>query len=460
MRCRKNWRSIVLFPFMTWCSGWSDAASAMEPPGERSEETLSAEATGKADGVKAAVDVATLKALQRLFEREIDPSEAVEPDAIEAALSSLARSGKIRIDRKGDARVVGDDVEVTVVVTTSRATLRSRLVRQVSSGRFSIDGETLAADLEKARDDRLARKELLERVFSQLPESIIKLQLVDADGRPDGQIDSRLARPIGDGANTQITLFISMTFDEVAWNERVKPTLRSILETVASKSFREGIVLDKQGETSQRTKYGLPPGPVYGVRQEGLRIAEPGNNLVGLQVEEWARDRRLIFDVFEIEAGIDPTFAKPRILKIRLLDADGRTIHGGEFRVAGAIGLGHPEQFGASVDGVSGGTVAPWSYSEKHLEGDSGLALPQAQTIRQVGVRKGQSFTLLGPRIFFKPALDWTLEATRAWVMPIPFTLPTEDVALVDEVSIELEIDRRPQPKSVWDDPGQVTPLE
>jgi hypothetical protein len=451
---------ILLIALVLAGTPWPASAESAQQASSDAPTRLSASATARGDGVKAAIESAITDALRGLVEQQVDAVLLTDKQLVERSLRELRNSPDLLVERNGTPQVIGDMVEVTVTVTIDRDTVLGKFSRTSKPRRFAVDGQELTSQIELAQRDRQAKKDLIESVFALLPESLIDLTLIDADGRPISGLDPRLAAPIGDGSQTQLNLLIRVSFDESAWNNEVKPALIRVLDAVAIRSFKDGLVLDKKSESSGQTNYGIPTSPVFAVSQQGLRTAAAGVNLVGVQVEEWVKDRRLIYKVYEIEAGIDRSFSKPRLLKIRLQDDAGRTVQGGEFRIAGSISLGQPQQFATSFDGVSGGTVVAWSYSEKNIGGDLGLALPRAQLQGQAGPRDGQSFTLIGPRFLFKPALDWTLVASRIWVIGVPFVLPTEDLGIIESVSLEIMPDPTPQPKSAWEDPSQLVPLD
>jgi hypothetical protein len=151
-------------------------------------------------------------------------------------ITSYTTSQNITSERIGNYRAVGDEVAVTMRVTTALEPLYA-MFRERSTSATVIDGDVLAAELDLARDNIVAKTQILENLLKELPTRLLIARLIGRDGEPieNGRPSADDMKPILGTDEIAFALNVQCYFDLKTFYTRVAPALARALDAMATR---------------------------------------------------------------------------------------------------------------------------------------------------------------------------------------------------------------------------------
>ena len=389
---------------------------------------VTVEATARAASAAEARKEAIVAALRKVVGEYVEADvEIADDEVVKNELLSFSNAGGVKSEQVGDVKLVGDEVEVTMRVTVEPKPLVARVKGAAKAG-AKLDGAALAAEIAAAKDDYEAKKRVLEKAFAELPDAFMMIRIVDSEGKDTQGIDRKLVQVDKKTGEATVTIPIVLGFDMAVWKNTVYPALDQVLTAAANNKVVDGLIVDRGDKLTGGNEV------LNQVRFTGTRtIHQPrarGNVLmdtnrpyaVALLRENLGRGRQLNFDLFEFDEDelpmVVPTnvglasAVTPRSLRIRLSDADGEAVDGRDVQM-GEISAGYLNRW--RVDFAGGRWLTPFAW---------------VTSLRIVAVAP------LWGTDRSRGSLDVLL--TTEVVVPVNFTLPAEDLELIERIEVEL----------------------
>ncbi len=308
------------------------------------EDPVTVECVGRGDSVAAACEDGIISGLRMIVGEYIDADVVIANDrVVSESVTSFTRSGKVRSERIGEPRLVGDQIEVTMRVTTAP----SPLIRQVQgdlSMTIPFDGATLAAEISIALDDREAMQELARKILDPFPFNCMRVELVDAEGKGIASPDRSMVRVDASDGQTKLVLIARISFDNQKWKTYYETTLRPFLDAVSYESRQNRLIANGRPVSGNHVGPAPPLGATRFDRTSGpLRYVEPPqdapSDAIALLVEarSQSRESQLVYDLYWLpkfilgsrSRGSGPNiaaFTTAPTLTLNLTDTEGETV--------------------------------------------------------------------------------------------------------------------------------------
>ena len=394
---------------------------------------VTVEATARAASAAEARKEAIVAALRKIVGEYVEADvEIADDEVVKNELLSFSNAGGVKSEQVGDVKLVGDEVEVTMRVTVEPKPLVARVKGAAKVG-AKLDGAALAAEIAAAKDDHEAKKRVLDKAFADLPDAFMTIRIVDSEGKDTKGIDRKLVQVDKKTGEATVTIPIVLGFDMAVWKNNVYPALDQVLTAAANKKIVDGLIVDRGN------KFHGSDETLNQVRFTGTRtIHNPtarGNFLwdmnrpyaVALLRENLGRGRQLNFDLFEFDKDELPMVAwhpnhrdpvsavTPRSLRIRLSDGDGEAVDGRDVQM-GQISTDGPSRWLIGSRSIFGEPSDKYGYTP--------FAWTAGRRVVAVAPMWGADG---GVGLLFTEA-----------VVPVNFTLPAEDLELIEKIEVEL----------------------
>lgn len=372
--------SIAIASSMT-AAAWASTRLALDPKSfsavaiSSGPETV--ESKGRATTLQAAREEAVLAAMRKLVGDRLQK----EGDEARRHLLALAKTIYVTTETIGTPKfVAGGQMEVTVRVTMDLADLERGLSESSdvaapedtappaspqstppasSTPKPASSTGDLAARIAEAKGNYDATKTLMAKVMSGLPDSMITLRVVDADGKTTTSPDPRLIELDRASGKATLTIPVIVGFDLEAWDRSVHPMLEQLLGGLADRVLVDGEIVDR-GSISSPDIESVPYtgsktitySQIRDVRDLETTIASAkGRQFVALLRENLGRGRQLNFNLYEFEEGLIPYLRPsrsggvalsfpPRTLRVRLLDSSGNSFDGRDIELSRGNAVG------------------------------------------------------------------------------------------------------------------------
>jgi len=396
------------------------------------EGEVTVEATARGASASEARKEAIVAALRKVVGEYVEADVAIADDeVVRNELLSFSNAGGVRSEQVGEARLVGDEVEVTMRVTVKPKPLVARVKGAAKAG-AKLDGPALAAEIAAAKDDYEAKKRVLEKAFADLPDAFMTIRIVDSEGKEAQGIDRKLVKADKKTGEATITIPVVLGFDAAVWKNNVRPALHELLTAIAERKVEEGLSLVHDSESWSNNVFKYTRTPVKGMKIGGesparRQLAEE-NVAVFLEKEDLGRGRQLNFVMYEVAADLLPFFRSERhgqsvlhrfetparrILRVRLLDASGELVDG--------------------VDVVLNGFYLPSDLYAQLLGVER--PTPYCRPMRPLIEARGSDFESL----YIAPRwMHFDAQQSKDAVIEAMITLPAADLELIEKIEVEL----------------------
>jgi len=384
------------------------------------EGEVTVEATARGASASEARKEAIVAALRKVVGEYVEADVAIADDeVVRNELLSFSNAGGVRSEQVGEARLVGDEVEVTMRVTVKPKPLVARVKGAAKAG-AKLDGPALAAEIAAAKDDYEAKKRVLEKAFADLPDAFMTIRIVDSEGKEAQGIDRKLVKADKKTGEATITIPVVLGFDAAVWKNNVRPALHELLTAIAERKVEEGLSLVHDSESWSNNVFKYTRTPVKAMKIGGesparWQLAEE-NVAVFLEKEDLGRGRQLNFVMYEVAVDLLPVFLETparRILRVRLLDASGELVDG--------------------VDVVLNGFYLPSDLYAQLLGVER--PTPYCRPMRPLIEARGSDFESL----YIAPRwMHFDAQQSKDAVIEAMITLPAADLELIEKIEVEL----------------------
>ena len=287
------------------------------------------EVEGRGTSASEAKQDAILEGVRRIVGTYIEQeTEIRDRQLIEETIRTFTLSDQVRSEEVS-RRFDGDDVVVVMRVEVIPKTIAAQLEKATASAVY-MDSETLAAELELARESMDGKKEVLRRLFEDLPVKLGVARLVDRNGKVlDGQWDRKDLKNLPDG-RVCLALQVQGYYDLTSYSERALPNILMALEAMCyRKTFTE--------ITRKSSLKSWPGGYVIADTSDSrlfdslrLALSDPNNFLFSLLTKRSKDGLRLGFTSYELPAELKPIakiLKQESCAKISLVDKAGKIIN-------------------------------------------------------------------------------------------------------------------------------------
>ncbi len=291
------------------------------------EEWITVEVEGRGASPSEAKQNAITEGVRRIVGEYIEQNtEIKDGEVVEDTIRAFTLSDQVRSEEL-DRRFDGDDVVVLMRVEVIPKTIAEQVEKAAASAVY-IDSETLAAELDLARESMNAKKAVLRRLFEDLPVKLGVARLVDRNGKVlDGQWDREDFKNLSDG-RVCVALQVQGYYDLTSYSQRALPNILMALEAMCV-SKREYDVSLNNKEYSQKNVISWPGRHEYYYRP-GVNVnCDPNNFIFAIVTRRTKSGDRQALTCFEL-----PLELKPEVLlldqyscaKISKIDKAGNVI--------------------------------------------------------------------------------------------------------------------------------------